>query len=103
MTQTEESDNLATLLCRRPNFNPLSCAYVRPRLSMANNFKIEKDDSITIDFLRRGVPGFGDLKEYIQTNIMSMITEIHKFSLTSTNNICKMYPFLSGFVCKLIF
>ncbi len=78
MTQTEDNEVLKTRLYEKPNFNPLACPYVKPRHSIENKMKIEKEISITIDYLNRGVVGFDELKDHLQNNILSMVTDFYK-------------------------
>ena len=50
-TQTDDNDELGKLFIKRPTANPVRCAYVTPKRSEPNSLKVDKDKTLTIDFL----------------------------------------------------
>ena len=82
MTQTADADELALGLLKLPKFNLLSCNYVRPCHSTDNNLKIEKDEPIPIDPLKRGIVGFESFEIYLQTSV-SMISGFLNYLTTA--------------------
>ena len=78
LTQTEDNMHLETLLFKRPKFNPVLCSYVPPKQCEGNSLKVERDATLTIDYLSRGFEGFKDLSNHVQPEIVAKCEQFGK-------------------------
>jgi len=70
-TETDDNEALEKQLLKRPTFNPVLCEYVIPKRNDLNSLKVEKDITLTLDFLSRGVIGFKELPTHLKEDILS--------------------------------
>ena len=70
LTQSEDNEALEDQIQSRPTINPELCMYVTPKRN-ENSLKVEKDITLTKDFLSRGVHGYKELPNHLQDDILS--------------------------------
>ena len=81
-TQTEGDNIELQLFFEIPKFNPAHCEFVQPKRNELNPFKVDKDITLSLDFLSRGVHGFKELPTYLKDDILlkceSFVPVLHK-------------------------
>ena len=76
-TQTPDNDELEKLVSEKPTFNPAHCYFIQPKKNDSNSLKVEKDITLSLDFLSRGIPGFNELPAHLKDDILSKCDTLH--------------------------
>ena len=92
-TQTDDSEELEKLFLSKPTFNSCYCNYVEPRLKIDNELLIDRDLSITICFLTRGVHGFSQLSQLLQNEILFCCLELEKSQISAFKRSILLYHY----------
>ena len=71
LTQSVDNEALASQMQSRPTINPVLCTHVTPKRNETNSLKVEKDITLTKEFLSRGVYGYKELPTHLQDDIFS--------------------------------
>ena len=79
------------LFIKRPTANPVKCAFVTPKRSDPNSLKVDKDKTLTIDYLSRAVDNFKDLPNHLQEDILSKCNEFYKILLKAYISSIRLY------------
>lgn len=78
LTQSEDNENLQKLMLTKPTCNPVLCTYVTPKTNETNDLKVAKDNTLTMDFLIRGVSLLKELPNHLKETIFSKCAEFIK-------------------------
>ena len=90
-TQTDDNDELTKMFIHRPTTNPVKCAFVTPKKSDPNSLKVDKDLTLTIDYLSRAVVNFKDLPNHLQQDILSKCNDFYKILLKTYISSIRLY------------
>ena len=71
LTQSEDNTALELQMLTSLTVNPVLCLHVTPKRNETNSLKVEKDTTLTKDFLSRGDNGFKHLANHLQDDILS--------------------------------